>query len=43
LSIVLRDLTTKAIKNKAEFEAMGLQVFDTEGNMRNLGRHHRQP
>jgi TP901 family phage tail tape measure protein len=37
LSIVLRDLTTKAIKNKAEFEAMGLQVFDTEGNMRNLG------
>ena len=37
LSIVLRDLTTKAIKNAAEFEAMGLQVFDTEGNMRNLG------
>lgn len=37
LSIVLRDLTTKAIKNKDEFEAMGLQVFDANGEMRNLG------
>ena len=37
LSIVLRDLTTKAIKNKDEFEAMGLEVFDSAGEMRNLG------
>lgn len=37
LSIVLRDLTTKAIKNKEEFAAMGLEVFDANGEMRNLG------
>lgn len=37
LSIVLRDLTTKAIKNKEEFEALGLSVFDSNGEMRNLG------
>lgn len=37
LSIVLRDLTTKAIKNKEEFAAMGLEVFDSSGEMRNLG------
>lgn len=37
LSIVLRDLTTKAIKNKEEFAALGLEVFDANGEMRNLG------
>jgi TP901 family phage tail tape measure protein len=37
LSIVLRDLSTKAIKNKDEFAAMGLEVFDANGEMRNLG------
>lgn len=37
LSIVLRDLSTKAIKNKDDFEALGLQVFDSNGEMRNLG------
>lgn len=37
LSIVLRDLTTKAIKNKEEFAAMGLEVFDANGEMKNLG------
>lgn len=37
LSIVLRDLSTKAIKNKEDFEALGLQVFDSNGEMRNLG------
>jgi TP901 family phage tail tape measure protein len=37
LSIVLRDLTTKAIQNKAAFKAMGVEVFDSSGNMNNLG------
>jgi TP901 family phage tail tape measure protein len=37
LSIVLRDLTTKAIKNKSAFKAMGVEVFDSSGNMNNLG------
>lgn len=37
LSIVLRDLTTKAIKNKEDFEALGLSVFDSNGEMRNMG------
>lgn len=37
LSIVLRDLTTKAIKNKEEFQKLGLSVFDSNGEMRNLG------
>lgn len=36
LSIVLRDLTTKALQNGAEFRRLGIQVFDNEGNMRNL-------
>jgi len=35
-SIVLRDLTTRAIRNKDEFRAFGLSVFDTQGNMRNM-------
>jgi TP901 family phage tail tape measure protein len=36
LSIVLRDLTTRAIKNKDEFKAFGLEVFDSQGKMRNM-------
>ena len=35
-SIVLRDLTTRAIKNKDEFKAFGLEVFDSQGKMRNM-------
>ena len=37
LSIVLRDLTTKAIDNKKAFEAAGLSIFDSNGEMRNMG------
>jgi TP901 family phage tail tape measure protein len=37
LSIVLRDLTTKAIKNKSSFKEMGIEVFDAAGEMNNLG------
>jgi TP901 family phage tail tape measure protein len=37
LSIVLRDLTTKAIQNKSAFKAMGVEVFDNNGKMNNLG------
>jgi TP901 family phage tail tape measure protein len=37
LSIVMRDLTTKAIKNKQAFEQAGISVFDAAGNMNNLG------
>ena len=36
LSIVLRDLTTRAIRNKDEFAAFGLEVFNAEGNINNL-------
>jgi TP901 family phage tail tape measure protein len=36
LSIVLRDLTTRAIKNKDEFRDFGLEVFDSQGKMRNM-------
>lgn len=36
LSIVLRDLTTKAIQNKGDFAAFGLEVFNAEGNINNL-------
>ncbi|KKM25927.1 hypothetical protein LCGC14_1590020 [marine sediment metagenome] len=36
LNIVLRDLTTKAIKNTAVFRAHGIAVFDSAGEMRNL-------
>lgn len=35
-AIVLRDLTTKAIENKAAFEQAGVAVFDQSGNMRNM-------
>ena len=37
LSIVLRDLTTKAINNKKAFDDMGIAVFDSNGEMNNLG------
>lgn len=37
LSIVLRDLTTKAINNKKAFADMGIAVFDSNGEMNNLG------
>jgi TP901 family phage tail tape measure protein len=36
LAIVLRDLTTRGIKNKAAFEEFGVAVFDANGNMNNL-------
>lgn len=36
LSIVLRDLTTKAIQNKREFDRQNVSVFDSAGNMRNM-------
>jgi len=36
LSIVMRDLSTKAIKNASEFKAFGLEVFDADGNMNNM-------
>lgn len=37
LNIVMRDLQTKAIKNKEEFKAMNVEVFDSNGKMKNLG------
>ena len=37
LAIVLRDLTTKAINNKDAFAEMGISVFDSNGEMKNLG------
>ena len=36
LGIVLRDLSTKAIKNGGAFRAMGIEVFDSTGEMNNL-------
>lgn len=36
LNIVLRDLTTKAIRNAAAFKEHNVRVFDMFGNMRNL-------
>lgn len=35
-AIVLRDLQTKAITNKAAFEKFGVSVFDSSGEMRNM-------
>lgn len=34
--IVLRDLTTKAIKNREEFKKLGVNVFDSAGNFQNM-------
>jgi TP901 family phage tail tape measure protein len=36
LSILLRDVTRAAASNKEEFAKLGIEVFDQEGNMRNL-------
>lgn len=36
LGIVLRDLTTKSIKNTDAFRRMGIQVFDSTGEMNNM-------
>jgi len=36
-SIVLRDLQTKAIKNKDAFAELGISVFDAQGNLNNMG------
>jgi len=36
LAIVLRDLQTKAIENKAAFTGAGIGVFDASGEMRNM-------
>ena len=36
LDIVLRDLQNAALKNRDMFDDMGIAVFDTDGNMRNL-------
>lgn len=35
--IVMRDLQTKAIQNKSAFRAAGVEVFDLNGKMKNLG------
>lgn len=37
LNIVLRDLSTQAIKNKEAFAANKVAVFDAQGEMRNIG------
>ena len=37
LSIVLRDLSTRALKNADDFAEVGFSVFDSTGKMRNLG------
>ena len=36
-SIALRDLQTKALDNTASFAAMNITVFDSQGNLRNMG------
>ncbi len=36
LNIVLRDLTTKALKNAQAFKKYGIAVFDAQGEIRNL-------
>jgi len=36
LNQVLRDIPRATAKNKEEFAALGLQMFDTEGNMKNV-------
>lgn len=36
LNIVLRELTTKAIKNSETFDALGVSVFNAEGNLNNM-------
>ena len=36
LNQVLRDIPRATAKNKQEFEALGLEMFDAEGNMKNV-------
>jgi TP901 family phage tail tape measure protein len=36
LSIVLRDVTRAAARNKDEFKKLGIEVFNQEGNLKNL-------
>lgn len=36
LAIFLRDVTRAAARNKAEFKKLGIEIFDTEGNLKNL-------
>lgn len=38
LSMVLRHLSEAAVKHRAEFEALGVGVFDANGNMRDMGK-----
>jgi TP901 family phage tail tape measure protein len=35
--IALRDLQTKSIENRKEFEALGVKVFDSSGQLNNMG------
>jgi TP901 family phage tail tape measure protein len=37
LAIILRDLQTASIKNKDTWKELGVSVFDTNGEMRNMG------
>ena len=37
LSIIMRDLSTKAIKNRSEWNELGVAVFDATGDMNNMG------
>jgi TP901 family phage tail tape measure protein len=37
LNIVLRDLSTKALRNASAFKQHGVAVFDSAGEMRNIG------
>jgi TP901 family phage tail tape measure protein len=36
LNQILRDVPRATAKNRKEFEALGLEMFDTEGNMKNV-------
>jgi len=36
LNIVLRDLQRASIKNRDQFKRFGVEVYDTDGNMRNI-------
>jgi TP901 family phage tail tape measure protein len=36
LSIMLRDVTRAAARSPAEFKRLGLQILDTDGNLRNI-------
>lgn len=38
LNIVLRDLSTKGLRNADAFRKAGIAVFDAAGNMRNIGQ-----